>query len=219
MFSIVVELFDCVQAEAFRRSNGAHISARPDPLSLDTLTGLPASLDLKARQCPARLQETTRLFDCIESASARTKRGDSSNDSNSSNKALDPRAASFQPGSPQKAALKEPVLIKPLFTPLRKLDYRFSKISIDWQDMLGGEILKGSIDAGFGIIHLQRDSADIENGVTPSESLQVSDGRLLAVLAIPSVMNINDFLFFVEPAAETISQIRILRSVALSLLP
>lgn len=79
--------------------------------------------------------------------------------------------------------------------------YRFSKISIDWQDMtLASSPRSGAIDAGFGVIHLLRDQDDSnmyeeeEEEMKHEGMLVHGNGCMLAILAIPPIMSIADFL-------------------------
>ncbi|KAE9399879.1 BRCA1-associated protein [Gymnopus androsaceus JB14] len=111
------------------------------------------------------------------------------------------------------------------FNPHQK-DYRFGPIRIDWMDsnipastlsqsstgkekdnrvdghalaqFVANETISGSTNLPEGVIHVFRDYL-------------VTDGVILAVLAVPSWMAPSDFLAFVAPAADTISHLRILR--------
>jgi hypothetical protein len=59
-----------------------------------------------------------------------------------------------------------------------------------------------------GIIHLYHTSPNSDN-----VEQYVEDGTMLAILAIPSWMNVSDFLTFVSPAYEGFVHLRIVRYV------
>jgi hypothetical protein len=224
-YRVVLDLFDPQQAIHKRKQAGVHVAAFPDPLSLDTETGLPFAEDARVKATPLALEECLQLFETWLTL----------DETPGPSRQLNPAADLFVPGSSsprQTFKLNNvPTVIQPVFSPLRQLDYRFSKISIDYRDM-GPNKQAGSIDVGFGVIHLYRDKKEVYqsdlplpetssgtaliegNGVrlvrvapSTSDSLQC----LIAVLSIPSVMSASEFLLFVEPATEYIRQIRILR--------
>ncbi|KAF9078193.1 BRCA1-associated protein 2-domain-containing protein [Rhodocollybia butyracea] len=119
------------------------------------------------------------------------------------------------------------------FNPHRK-DYRFGPIRIDWMDsplqastsstgkakeqrggghalaqFVASETVSGSTNLPDGVIHIFRECENPSE--QPSISRPVTDGVVLAILAVPSWMAPSDLLTFVAPAAETISHLRILR--------
>jgi len=74
----------------------------------------------------------------------------------------------------------------------------------------------GSTNLPEGVVHIFRDRADVEtadksptDGETKAEL--GADENTLAVLAVPSWMTPSDFLSFVEPAAEGIVHLRMIR--------
>ncbi|PVF99881.1 zf-UBP-domain-containing protein, partial [Serendipita vermifera] len=110
-------------------------------------------------------------------------------------------------------------------------DPRFGPITIDWVDMESNEKGKdkeksstghgkepatasftainessGNATLAEGIIHLYRTSPNSGN-----VEQYVEDGTMLAILAIPSWMNVSDFLTFVSPAYEGFVHLRIVR--------
>lgn len=219
-YHIVVDLFDSNKAIKLRKAARCRTNETNNRFSLDTPTGLPLLEDrrvqaaaLDPRQVPADLFALNLAIQ---------------KPANDSSPKLNPEAATFSPTtepppSPTKRSKQIEAVIRPAFSPLRTLDYRFSRLTIDWQDMVSESkgvhpaIQSGSIDAGFGVIRLLREKEDAPEASTlPSTSASMAstvlgDGCTLAVLAIPSVMSIADFLVFVEPGAEYIRQIRILR--------
>ncbi|KDN49572.1 hypothetical protein K437DRAFT_255248 [Tilletiaria anomala UBC 951] len=90
-----------------------------------------------------------------------------------------------------------------------------------------GNFKTGSTDVAFGVVHLFRDREEAmlepqhesraQDGETSasaesSQTLEDSElGTVLAVLAMPSAMTAADFLAFVEPAADAISHLRMIR--------
>ena len=143
--------------------------------------------------------------------------------------------------STQPRALPKPAAVDARSSPARrygrrtpsaqlKLDARAGPIVVDCVEMpKGGSGAKTKpdetrLELGHGIIHLYRESdaprapadpfapstsKDGGGGATEDDA----DGLVVAVLAIPSVLSVADFLLFVEPAVDSISQIRILRCV------
>jgi hypothetical protein len=214
-FRLTIDLFDCAKAIELRKQAGVRVSALADPLSLDTLTGLPCEHDLRVRQAsPCASAELQALFDDWITV-----------DPSPGPKHLNPAATLFVPlgaASPLPAhklyTLGPPQTIRPIFALPRALDYRFSQISVDYRSM--DDRTAGTIEAGFGIIHLFRDVQDVYRSdlplpeVSAETALIEGNGCLVAVLSVPSVMTVSEFLLFVEPATEYVRQIRILRCVA-----
>lgn len=77
----------------------------------------------------------------------------------------------------------------------------------------------GSTNLPEGVVHIFRESPPRSDGETARESLRDhenkaelgADDNTLAVLAVPSWMTPSDFLSFVEPAAEGIVHLRMIR--------
>lgn len=76
----------------------------------------------------------------------------------------------------------------------------------------------GVTEVAFGIVHLFRDKQ--EAGAAPSDPSdtdnQIPDadvGSIVAVLAVPAHMTASDFLSFVEPAVEAVTQLRMIRDM------
>lgn len=171
----------------------------------DTPTGLPFKQDYRIRE--AALPLLTSLFDNITAIQPVEEPSE-------------PETAPFDLEGYRPKPARRPFQIAPIFAPLRQLDYRFQKLSVDWQDMMkGSRARSGSIDAGFGIVHLLRDQDDSnmyestanDQNADPNANVIHGEGRMLAVLAIPPIMSVNEFLLFVEPFAHFIQQVRILR--------
>lgn len=174
-YRIILSLFDHHQAIQHRTLK------KSDSLIGETATGLPRLTDHRVREENISILQKS-LFDNLEAEETAVS------------PTLNPAALSFEPRvfsfSPCSTPRKDRHLssITPLFAPVRHLDYRFSKISIDWQDM--SETRGGSIDAGFGIIHLLRDQDDSNMYDLPNEEQEEStlvhgNGCMLAILAIP----------------------------------
>ena len=77
----------------------------------------------------------------------------------------------------------------------------------------------GSTNLPEGVVHIFRESPSRPGNETADESLKgdeskaelSADDNTLAVLAVPSWMTPSDFLSFVEPAAEGIVHLRMIR--------
>lgn len=187
-------------------------SSRPiddSGLSLDTRTGLPSELDKEALAHHSTWHIPLDLFDSLTTPRPST---------HSLKRRLNPQAITFDPTAEREAYAS---VIAPLFEPLRPLDYRFGRVAIDWIDMPAGGVAgtaaqeaktTGSIDVGFGVVHLYRDNDVAAVGEAGPSTLPAQEPcTILGVLAIPPVMSIADFLVFVQPAADSISQIRMIR--------
>ncbi|PWN31622.1 zf-UBP-domain-containing protein [Meira miltonrushii] len=70
----------------------------------------------------------------------------------------------------------------------------------------------GSLDVSFGIVHLFRDDDSLKaTNAKTSTTLEDDTGSILAVLGVPSYIGPADFLQLIEPAANAISQVRMIR--------
>lgn len=222
---ISIELLDISQAISLRQRNGA--VTRPyqaqDPQHLDTPTGLPADLDLETRQSSTPVTPVHQLLAGWCSFQPHKPVSDQ----------LNPEAASFDPSSQHrprsKSKSKFSTTIKPVFTPYRRLDWRFGRILVDMQDY--GEVPQAgrsssteSINVGFGLIRLRRQPSSSQEHdasspsaaasaepVTSDAPADLGDGCTLAILALPPIMTVSDFLQFVAPGEEMIRHIAILR--------
>jgi BRCA1-associated protein len=72
---------------------------------------------------------------------------------------------------------------------------------------------ESSLEISFGIVHLFRDDAALsrDKNVKTRTTLEDDSGTILAVLGVPSHIGPADFLQLVEPAADAISQVRMIR--------
>lgn len=227
VYTVSIEVLDLEQAVLARKRAG--IRTRPyqvhDPTHLDTPTGLPADLDREARQSTPPSDTLVTLLQGWAASLPPLYSSALTQDR------LNPQATAFAPSYSRKS--KFSTTIKPPFEPFRRLDWRFGKIFVDMQDEQ--KQVTDAVDVGFGIIRLRRqpltpNASAPPNKPKPSSSKQlqdassepplppvdVGDGCTLAILALPPVMTISDFLQFVAPGEEMISQIRILRDEAAS---
>lgn len=113
------------------------------------------------------------------------------------------------PGSPLASKSIPP---SALSTPVSRF-VRESSFRIEDDEKTGKDGQKsGSLDVSFGIVHLFRDDESLHaaNAKT-STTLEDDTGSILAVLGVPSYIGPADFLQLIEPAANAISQVRMIR--------
>lgn len=229
VYTISIELLDIEQALSVRKRKG--VRTRPyqihDPQHLDTPTGLPADLDQEARRSAA--PPSTSLQSLFEGWSSPSPSAQPTRDDPTPQEPLNPQATAFEPAplhyyGPRN---KFSTTIKPPFEPFRRLDWRFGRIYVDMQDPESSSSAQApteAVDVGFGIVRLRRQPLSPESvhqrhqqqqeSRSPQlfpEAGQAGDGRTLAILALPPIMTISDFLKFVAGAEEMVSHIRILR--------
>ncbi|UZJ55451.1 hypothetical protein CBS101457_004771 [Exobasidium rhododendri] len=70
-----------------------------------------------------------------------------------------------------------------------------------------------ALEISFGIVHLFRDDAALNDSANAKAKTALEDdtGVILAILGVPSHIGPADFLQFVEPATDAISQVRMIR--------
>ncbi|MCO5565237.1 hypothetical protein L7F22_018910 [Adiantum nelumboides] len=120
-----------------------------------------------------------------------------------------PSSTISMPGSPIASKSVPP---SALSTPVSRF-VKESSFRIEGDESEGKEGQKsGSLDVSFGIVHLFRDddSLNATNAKT-STTLEDDTGSILAVLGVPSYIGPADFLQLIEPAANAISQVRMIR--------
>lgn len=196
VYTVSIELLDVEQAVALRKHAGVLARPQQDPHSLDTPTGLPGDLDHRARTSSTSTATLSKLFE-----------GWASTVPPASSTPLNPQAVEFDPSHQTRRPSHKhrfSTTIKPPFEPFRRLDWRFGRLQVDMRRSASPGNMAHSVDVGFGTIRLRRKTATEQ----PAAS---GDGCTLAVLALPPIMTIADFLQFVAPAEDMIRQISILR--------
>lgn len=76
----------------------------------------------------------------------------------------------------------------------------------------------GVTEVAFGIVHLFRDKQEAsttaeEASVAENQVPEADVGAIVAVLAVPSHLAASDFLSFIEPAVEAVTQLRMVRDM------
>jgi len=76
-----------------------------------------------------------------------------------------------------------------------------------------GSIRADPLEVSFGIVHLFRDDAALQDSVKAKTKTALEDdtGTILAILGVPSHIGPADFLKFIEPATDALSQVRMIR--------
>lgn len=303
---LVVNIFDYRTAYIKRKESGAFISksavSGQDLASLDTYTGLPHELeqeilaryhDLERRvRLPSDIWQDLNNPDSFTAALADREAVAEDHEGRSS-KSLNAQAAEFTPGqtSSRKKSRGISETIRPVFTPLRSLDWRFGFIEVDYlespvkmnhqlqhppqygnarsplspsrtlelpaifemrarsnshdpSDAKVAERLKtppspgaGTLDLGFGVIHLYRDHLDTDdseeakashtesshhvrrssNSIVNGEDRKSDEGSMVAILGVPCNWTTADLLAFIDNSVDSVHQMRIMRYVASSL--
>lgn len=97
-----------------------------------------------------------------------------------------------------------------LSTPVARF-IKESSFSVD--DDEGGSKSSSALEISFGIVHLFRDDAAMQEttNVKTQTALEDDSGTILAILGVPSHMGPADFLQYIEPASSVISQVRMIR--------
>jgi BRCA1-associated protein len=76
-----------------------------------------------------------------------------------------------------------------------------------------GSTRTGPLEVSFGIVHLFRDDAALQDSAKAKTKTALEDdtGTILAILGVPSYIGPADFLKFIEPATDALSQVRMIR--------
>lgn len=120
------------------------------------------------------------------------------------------------PSSLTSTAVKSSAAASTPSTPIARFVKESSfRVDEDDNDATGShrQTRSGANEIAFGIVHLFRDDAaiqDVANAKTKT-SLEDDSGTILAVLGVPAHIGPADFLRLIEPAAEAISQVRMIR--------
>lgn len=196
--------------------------------SLASNKGAPRSLYEIARKVDrpldARLTPLTILWldKDVERANDRTQQASMSPDAmRKGRRGRDSPRQRQQPSSPALSAPASPTSSKVISstatsTPVARF-VKESSFRIDEGDdepvRKGNQTKSGSLEVSFGIVHLFRDDASLNDSANSKTKTTLEDdsGTILAVLGVPSYIGPADFLQLIEPAADAISQVRMIR--------
>ena len=86
-----------------------------------------------------------------------------------------------------------------------------SSFTVDDDEKKG--VVSSPLEVSFGIVHLFRDDAALQDSANANTRTALEDdsGTILAILGVPAHIGPADFLQYIEPASNVISQVRMIR--------
>lgn len=117
-----------------------------------------------------------------------------------------PRASQVPPHSPPPSSTATAANANPIARFIKE-----SSFSIEGDAASGSR--SSNLEVSFGIVHLFRDDAALRESSAAKTKTTLEDdtGTILAILGVPSHIGPADFLQYIEPAANAISQVRMIR--------